>query len=364
MELYDQDHGLGVSWFTVGSVLSIFLELPGFQYARGVIGRGELRTRAMMNVVMKDVEAVARKHILVVANPIAGSGHGGRLEPIVDDLESLGCSVTVHETKARGDAERLAAGADCGRFDAIAAAGGDGTINEVLNGMPFDGPPLAILPLGTVNVLAKEIGLPRSSHAIAETVAFGPSRPISIGEVNGRRFAVMASVGLDALVVERVSLNLKRHIGKWAYLYETLKQIMVAPPSVYRLRVDDEEQEASGVIIANGRFYAGRYVAAPKANLEAPTLAICRLTRPGRLAVPRYLMSMLLGRLADRTDYLVSEAADLEILGPQGAPLQADGDVLCHLPASIRIVPAAVDLVFPPAAPAFTSPCLEQKTNP
>ena len=147
---------------------------------------------------------------------------------------------------------------------------------------------------------------------------------------------------------EGVDLNLKRHVGKWAYVYEALRQIITAPPSTLRLRYHDgTEEEAEGAIIANGRFYAGRFVAAPKADLEKPTLAICRMTRPGRLAIPRYLMSMLLGRLAARSDYRIGEAVDLEILGPAGAPLQADGDVLCRLPASIRLLPAAVDLVFP-----------------
>ena len=267
---------------------------------------------------------------------------------MVDRLESLGCSVVVRETEGRGDAERLAKDAARERFDVIAAAGGDGTINEVLNGLPENSPPLAILPLGTVNVLAKEIGLPRSVDAIAETVAFGPSRPISLGLANGRRFAVMASVGLDARVVEGVDLGLKRHIGKWAYLYEALKQIIAAPPPPLRLRFHDgEEEEVRGAIIANGRFYAGSFVAAPGADLEKPALAICRMTRSGRLAIPRYLVAMLLGRLAERGDYRIGEALDLEILGPAGAPLQADGDILCHLPASIRLLPAAVDLVFP-----------------
>ncbi|MDH3659274.1 MAG: diacylglycerol kinase family lipid kinase [Alphaproteobacteria bacterium] len=291
--------------------------------------------------------SIARKRILLVANPTAGRGRGAGLKPIVDRLEGHGCSVTVYQTKAAGDAERFVREAGGAGFDAIAAAGGDGTINEVLNGLSAGGPPLAIIPLGTVNVLAKEIGLPQSIDRIAETVAFGPSRPISVGDANGRRFAVMASVGLDAEVVENVNLDLKRHVGKWAYLYETARQIAFSSPPPYRLRFDHEEQEAQGIIIANGRFYGGRYVAAPEANLENPSLEVCRLTRPGRWAAPGYLLSLCLGRLAERADVRIDRATGLEITGPAGAPLQADGDVLCRLPAIIKVLPAAVDLVFP-----------------
>lgn len=288
-----------------------------------------------------------RKRILVIANPTAGSCSRRRLEQVVASLTKRSCSVSLYETKTSGDAERFIAKTDCAHFDAIAVAGGDGTINEVLNGLPKGGPPLAILPLGTVNVLAKEIGLPRSIDDIAETVTLGPSRPISIGEANGRRFLMMASVGLDASVVENVDLNLKRHIGKWAYLYEILKQIIVSPPRSYRLRIDDSEHNVGGVVVANGRHYAGRFVTAPTADLEKPRLDICSLACLGRLASTSYLISLALGRFAERTDVRIDEATDLEILGPPGAPLQADGELLCRLPANIRIVPKAVNLIFP-----------------
>lgn len=296
---------------------------------------------------MKTEGPMARHRILVVANPTAGKGNRVRLRAIIDRLEDQGSAVTVYETTCAGDAERFVRTTDCADFDAVAAAGGDGTINEVLNGLPANGPPLAILPLGTVNVLAREIALPRSIDAIAETVAFGPARPIAIGEVNGRRFAVMASVGLDADVVENVNLNLKRHVGQWSYLYETLRQITTSASSVYRLRVNDEEREAHGVIIANGRFYAGRYVTSPAADLEKPSLDVCRLARAGRLAAPRYLASLFLGRFAERGDVQIDEVTDLEILGPAGAPVQGDGDIISRLPATIRVLPAAVDLIFP-----------------
>lgn len=284
---------------------------------------------------------------MLVANPTAGSWSKRRFERIIRRLSANGCSVHVHETSAPGDAERFIAGNDCAPYDAIAAAGGDGTFNEVLNGLPRNGPPLAILPFGSVNVLAKEIGLKPSIDAVADAVAFGPSRPITIGEANGRRFAMMASVGLDAQVVDKVDLTLKRYVGKWAYLYETVKQLALSPPPAFRLRVDDGMQDARGVIIANGRFYAGHYVTSPTADLEKPRLDICRLTRPGRLAPPSYLMSLVLGGFAKRADVLISEASKLEITGPSGAPLQADGDVICRLPATIRVLPAAIDLIFP-----------------
>ena len=288
-----------------------------------------------------------RKRILVIVNPTAGSSRARRLRRIIDRLEQHGCTIRLHETRARGDARGIAGAADYGDIDAVVVAGGDGTINEVLNGLPIDGPPLAILPFGTANVLAREIGLSHSPIDLADTILFGRSHSITIGEVNGRRFIMMASVGLDAQVVEHVDLALKRVVGKWAYVVEMLRQTMTAMPVTYRLCMDKTEQAASGIVIANGRHYAGRYITSPDANLEKPSLDVCCLTRSGRSATLSYLLSLLLGRFARNAGVHIGEATDLEILGPVGAPLQADGDILCRLPATIRVLPRAVQLIYP-----------------
>jgi len=300
-------------------------------------------------MAVKGLPLSLRKHVLVVVNPTAGSRRRERLCAIINRLRNLGSAVTIHETKARGDAERIMGRTSGDNVDVIAVAGGDGTFNEVLNGLPDEGPPLAILPFGTVNVLAKEIGMPSSIDGLARTVAFGPIRPISLGEANGRRFAMMASVGFDAGVVEHVDLNLKRAIGRWAYLYEAMKQFMTPSQPRFRLRVNGGpgEYDVSGVIMANGHYYAGRYVTEPTAHLEKVSLDVCQMTGFGRLALLRYGLSLALGRFAKQGDICIEEMTELAILGPVGAPVQADGDVLCRLPATIRVLPAAVDLVFP-----------------
>ncbi|MGI9509977.1 MAG: diacylglycerol/lipid kinase family protein, partial [Geminicoccaceae bacterium] len=143
--------------------------------------------------------------------------------------------------------------------------------------------------------------------------------------------------------------------------YETAKQIISSDSSSYRFDIGNGEQEAQGVIIANGKHYAGRYVAAPKADLEKPSLEICRMTRSGWVATSGYLMSLALGRLAERGDYHVSAATAIDIQGPPGAPLQADGDILCHLPATINVLPAAIDLIFPRATPDPDSSHFQEK---
>src|SRR5260370_5334592 len=149
---------------------------------------------------MNNNEGRARR-LLVIYNPTAGSRARRRLAGWIACLERLGAAVSLRETTAPRHAEALARTADPASVDAVVAAGGDGTINEAVNGLAGSPLPLGILPLGTANVLAGEIGLPRQAMALARILAFAPARPVWPGEamVNGagagRRFLVLAGGG-------------------------------------------------------------------------------------------------------------------------------------------------------------------------
>lgn len=283
----------------------------------------------------------------MIANPSAGCRHRLRLNKIKDALGMRRCKMTLLQTSAPGDAERMAAEADPWQFDVVAAAGGDGTINEVVNGLGDKSLPLAIAPLGTANVLATEINLPSSVSAIADTIAYGRPRLISLGEANGRRFTMMASVGLDADVVASINLEMKRYIGKYSYIIEILRKIIDYKPKSYQLDLDGVVHDTSGVIIANGGHYGGRFVIAPEADLTRPSLEVCHYTRSGRIAMLRYALSLARNRLASRPDYEMVSATRGEISGPCGAPVQADGDVVTTLPVTIRVLPGALNLIYP-----------------
>lgn len=305
---------------------------------------------------MKDLDQKNPRRVLIIANPRAGRANRAPLPRIVQALRDRACDVRIQVTADRGDAERLASKITIQDADVLAVAGGDGTMNEVLNGLVGDAPPIAIIPVGTANVLAAEIGLRATVDAIADTIISGQPSPICLGLVNGRRFAVMASLGLDAQVVRDVNLKLKRFIGKGAYVYETFHQLAAFDPPAFDLVIDNQPHKAYGVVVANGRYFGGRFVVAPKACIKKPSLDVCCGISGGRMATLRYMASMLQGHLADRPDYRIIDAKTLEIRGPMGATVQADGDVIASLPARIGIQPEAVTLMFPQdAAPASAS---------
>ena len=299
------------------------------------------------------------RRLLVIYNPAAGQRCRRRFEAVLAALRARGCRLDLRQTAAPGDAEALARAADPGAADVIVAAGGDGTVNEVVNGLAAPGGPggaqggslpLALLPLGTANVLAAEIGLAPDPAALARTIAQGPARPVALGQANGRLFSVMLGVGFDAQVVDGVDQGLKRRVGKGAYLWEAARLLRRFDFPEYRVSLDGASHSAASVIVANGHFYGGHFVCAPEARLEEPLFQVCLFTRPGAWNALRYAAALGLGRLGRLPDYRVLPGREVRIEGPEGDPAQGDGDIIARLPVSARVLPEALKIVMPPDA--------------
>jgi diacylglycerol kinase (ATP) len=297
---------------------------------------------------MRGSEAVRR--ILAIYNPTAGRRARGKFERFCAALTRLGAAVTVAETQAPLHAKSLAGSADPARFDAIAAAGGDGTINEAVNGIAHSGLPLAILPLGTANVLANELGLPRAPEALAEIAALAPPRAIIPAEIvtaernEPWRFLLMAGIGFDAEVVAHLNLNLKRRIGKAAYALGSVQQLRHERP-LFNARIDGKLEHPASLVVARAHFYGGRFVLAPQARLDQPALHTVLFPGASRMATLRYMAAVVTGTLQRQCDVEVRGARVIELAGPEGAPVQIDGDVRAHLPASIRLAAAPLALI-------------------
>ncbi len=291
--------------------------------------------------------------IRVIHNPVAGPSRQRLFDRTIRRLRAQGAEISVVRTGAPGDAERLAREAAAEGCARVVAAGGDGTINEAVNGLAGTGVELAILPLGTANVLAREIGLAPDPDSVAETIAQGRARPVSLGRVasaagRGRYFSLMAGVGLDAHVVADVDLALKRRIGKGAYVVQVLRQLFVFGFPRYRVHLDDGSvHEAASVVVAKARYYGGPYSCAPEARLGDEAFHVCLFERPGPLAALAYAAALTRGALAGRRDYKILRAARVRIEGPEGDPVQGDGDLIAALPLELELVPGALTLVMP-----------------
>jgi diacylglycerol kinase (ATP) len=244
------------------------------------------------------------------------------------------------------DAERLAREAEP-EFEIIVAAGGDGTLNAVANGLAGAARPVALLPFGTANVLAREIGLPRRPEGLAELIASGPVRPIWPGQVGDRLFLTMASSGFDAEIVASVDLRLKRRVGRLAFAWAILKAVWRYREHALNVVVDGAEYRAATVIAAKGRYYAGHFVIAPHADPAEPILDLVLFRRSGRLAVLRYLGALSRGRIGRRSDVTLLRSRTAFVTGNERAPVQADGESIGYLPVALGIAERPLLLVRP-----------------
>jgi diacylglycerol kinase family enzyme len=295
------------------------------------------------------------RRLLAIYNPTSGRRRRRKLERWLAHLRALGAEVTLCETTAPRHAEEIARAADPRLVDAVAVAGGDGTINDAVNGLAGSPLPLAILPLGTANVLANEIGLPRSLAALAHIAAFGPVAEVWPGEAladgaaAGRRFLIMAGIGFDAEVVEHLDLALKRRTGKLAYLWSILGRLSDDRRCTYHAEIDGAAVSGASLVAAKAHFYGGRFVLAPAARLDQRSLQVAVFDRPGRGAALGYMAAMGLGLLPRCRSLRILPAQTVRLLGPAGAPVQLDGDVQLRLPARLRLAETPLRLVRPGA---------------
>jgi len=296
--------------------------------------------------------------VLLILNPTAGRRRRSLADAVVRQVSAMGWTVDVVETTAAGDAGRLAASCEAARYAVIAVAGGDGTINEVVNALAQrdgDVPALAIVPLGTANVLAHELGLGFSAAAIARTMTAGRALSVRPGEaVNGaasRCFSLMAGAGFDAKVVAGVSASSKRRWGRAAYVWRSLVETQRYRPVRYSVEIDGTRYEAASVIVTRSRHYAGPYVVAPNAALCEPLLHVCLFERWGRAHALRFGLALVTGRLPRADGYRVVTGRDVRIsvrgdeVGRE--PVQIDGDDAFVLPVSIGLAKGAVRVLSP-----------------
>jgi len=291
--------------------------------------------------------------VVLVANPAAGPGRRrGRLDALVEAARRRVPDLEVWPTDAPGAAAELARRAAKEGFATVLVAGGDGTINEAVQGLAGTDAALGPLPLGTANVLCRELGLPTAPLPALERLLACRPRRVTLGRMTGagadRHFLLMLGVGLDAAIVADVRDPLKRRLGVVAYFLQAgLTGVRYRYPPI-RVHADGQTATGTSVVIANARSYAGSFVLAPDAGLERPDL--CMVLFDGRGPGPYlgHALGVLLGRHTRREGVTVRHAARFRI--DADAPLwaQADGELAGRVPFTVTAAPAALNLLVPP----------------
>lgn len=289
-----------------------------------------------------------RHSVHIILNPAAGARNKSLLQDVTARLERSGVLVEIEETSGPDDATRLAKRAALkGEADVIVAAGGDGTINEVARGLRGQSVPLGIIPLGTANVLAIELGLRPRGDEVANMLLVGPARLVGTGLVDGQVFLLMIGIGFDGAVIHGVDPALKRRFGKGAVIWSGLKVWWRGPGADIRLVVDGREKQAQWVVVLNGRYFAGPYVLSKSGDISMPGLTLFLFRKGNRLALARYLIALGLGCVERLSDVDVLSARRIEVRENADVCVEIDGDDSGCLPLLIEQGTQMLRLVVP-----------------
>lgn len=296
-----------------------------------------------------------RHNFFIVANPSAGLGGSARVDQVAAALRQAGASVTCTRSGDIESARRAAReAASSGRYDAIVAAGGDGTIRQLAAVLLGADTPLGIVPMGTGNVLAHEIGLTPKAGAIAHMLLHGPATSIMCAHANKEPFLLMAGAGFDGRVIAALDHRFKSYVGKAAYAGPILGAL-VRPVDVLTVTLDGSRREASWAVISNVRHYGGRFVMAPHTGIQERGLQAVLFKARNRAVLMGQVLSLVTGRLdkraAIRGDVEMLPCTSATITAHHPVPTQVDGDPFGSTPLQIESGSAAVRLIVPAELP-------------
>jgi diacylglycerol kinase (ATP) len=288
-----------------------------------------------------------RYRFFILHNPNAGAAARRNYNRILALLSDRGASLECVETSRHGEGMRAAAQAAVSeRFDAIVAAGGDGTVHDVagLLGTPV---PLGIVPMGTANVFAREVGLQRSPERVVSTLMNGKVGTIPIGQINGQPVLFVVGVGFDAEAVRQFETAGTRKLGQAGFVGPIVRALFSQGNRSLQVASNRGESVAEWVIITRAQRYAGGFILCMDAGLTQTKFHVLRFMGRSPLVRLRQLSALACGLV--RFDPGVSiEVADwVRVEGDADTPVQVDGEMLGALPVEISLHSQRLQLIFP-----------------
>ena len=297
--------------------------------------------------------------IALIFNPTA---QGDKARHLRGQLDEISGECLLMPTEGPGHAEDLAEQAVAEGCEVVVAAGGDGTVQEVSNGLVRHPGGLArvalgILPLGTVNVLARVLAIPLDFEAAWRVIQRGHTRAIDLpwmelqidGETRRRCFPALGGAGLDARACELVGWKMKKHSAQFAYIFAGFQAVSETMPT-FRVEADGHVIESAELImLGNGPMYGGPFDVFPNARLDDGKVDAIVAEKVNGWRAVEYAHAILTGTLPalDGVHYLQAESIKLTPLSDERVVAQLDGDAWGELPANISVEPRALRMVVP-----------------
>lgn len=311
------------------------------------------------------------KKAILIYNPIAGRRPAKREQEVRQAsgiLRDAGIEVELASTTRPGMAQNLAHTAAAHGVDLVLVCGGDGTINEVINGLAPSQIPLGILPGGTANILARELRLPHSPLHAARQLAHWSPRRIALGRAwwSGaqarqegsnsstdalcRYYASVAGIGFDAHIVYKLSSQLKLGFGAVGYVMEALRQLLRYSFPTFFCRLDGHVRQGTFAVVHRTRLYAGWLHLAPSADLFAPRFAVCSFSSRSRARYLLYALAVLARQHLRLSDVELHQSAQVVCTPGDSSTtvrFELDGELAGALPVRFEIVPDALTVLVP-----------------
>ena len=286
-----------------------------------------------------------KQKILVILNPAA---RGERANAQKEKIAALSLRAVVHLTHSPGDARDMAKQAVEDGFTTVIAAGGDGTVNEVVNGLAGTDVDFGILPVGTMNVFATELGIPQNDLPKAwKIIEDGFVRQVDLPRAGEEYFVQLAGAGLDAEVVQRTTPDFKKALGPMSYLL-TLAQVAARkPPTIHLDPVDGPPREGSFVLVGNGRLYGGPFVLFKDARLDDGLLDVLVFQNQSHWDLIRYFQAIAFGNHPGLPDVEYFQTRGLRLMSRESVPVELDGELTGALPVELSISNRKLNVLIP-----------------
>jgi diacylglycerol kinase (ATP) len=303
---------------------------------------------------MSEESAMEKPHRYpLIFNPRARSQKGGKM---LRFLMSRANHFALYATNYAGEARELAARFAAEGEPVVIAAGGDGTLNEVVSGLAGSKTVLGVLPAGTMNVFAREMGIPFDSLERAfEVISQGFVREVDLFEANGSPFVQMAGVGFDALVIEETSWESKKMLGPLAYLLAGVKVLGEKPPQIEVICADGRREVGVAVLAGNGSLYGGQFKFFRNANNHDSKLDVLVYKESGYRLVLDSLRGLATGGIDLMDSTICFQTEEFIVKSDREVPFQVDGELMGRF-SEIRFVESKNRLrVIAPEDPVITS---------
>jgi diacylglycerol kinase (ATP) len=292
--------------------------------------------------------------LVIIANPVAGGGRAYHaIQGHVRQWAHPDWDVEILTTQDRNHAGALAKDLLQRPPDLLAVCGGDGTLNEIVSSVPRPSFPVALLPAGTANVVAREIGLPLNPVRALQIALKRVIRKVDLGEAgpgSRRRFVFVAGIGFDAYVVSRVNAALKAKLGMAAYAIAIAECLRSYSFPEFQVMAGENVYCATSCLVCNARSYGGGLLFCPGADMSNGQLDVLILQGRRRLGLASFLIRAWLQIPAKGGWIHRLQAKELKMEGPGDVLVQVDGELAGNLPLDIRVVPSTFPLVVPPGS--------------